>query len=1051
MTRSDALPPAPKPRNAHAKAIGLLGLITVLVCLPWLTGCSATNLAASPANSTSAPLHTLPNSRVNGRTLSLSANLSPAVAGEAYSATISVSGGTAPYTFSLAWGSLPADLSLSGTGTISGTPTTTGAYNFGIHATDSLGEQGSNSFQLTVSNAGVSVVSVTPAITTIASSGTVQFTATVSNASNTAVTWSASAGTISSTGLYTAPTVSTNTTVTITATSVANSSVKGTATVEVTAPVTPVVTITPATSTIASAGTVQFTATVSNESNTSVTWSASAGTISSTGLYTAPTVSANTNVTVTATSVANSSVKGTATFQVTAPLTPVVTVTPSTSTIASSGTVQFTATVSNESNTSVTWSASAGSISSTGLYTAPAVSTNTSVTVTATSVANSSAKGTATVEVTAPLTPIVTVTTSTPTIASGGTAQFSASVSNSSNTAVTWSASAGTISSTGLFTAPAVFTNTTVTVTATSVANASVKGSTTIQVTAAPTPVVTVTPATATVASSGSVQFTASVTNTTNTAVTWSATLGTISSSGLYQAPAVTANTTATITAASVADTNAKGTATLTITAPQKPPLTITTTSLAGATAGTAYSATLQATGGTTPYTWTIASGILPAGLTLQGDSVSGTTSLTGQFSFTVEVTDSSSPAQTATQPLTLTVSAATTGPTIVQSFFGADFNGHQVWPGTDGMGNTATLAGLRLWDNGVKWSEIETTNGTYDWNTLDEWFSLAQSANLDVLYTFGATPQWAAAATPPAGCNSPGPYSCAPPTDVNPDGTGTDAMWQAFVTALVTHAAGRINYYELWNEPDCPCFWAGTTQQLVRMSQDAATIIRSLDPNAKILSPSAHGPTMATWFDGYIADGGAAYFDIVNVHMRGTSTTNISPEAFLTVYGQVETELEKRNLTSLPLWDDEHGILTTDGLTDPDELAGYVARSAVLRAGVGLQRQYIYTWDMTAPYGLQGNESGTAWDQVAGWLIGHSISPCTSVGTVYTCQLDYGQVVWDTSQSCSNGVCTYSNYKYPANYNAYRDESSPSMYSLSGTTVQIGYKPILLTNQPTQ
>ena len=41
----------------------------------------------------------------------------------------------------------------------------------------------------------------------------------------------------------------------------------------------------------------------------------------------------------------------------------------------------------------------------------------------------------------------------------------------------------------------------------------------------------------------------------------------------------------------------------------------ITTTSLPGGTTGTAYSATLQASGGTTPYSWTVSSGTLPAGL----------------------------------------------------------------------------------------------------------------------------------------------------------------------------------------------------------------------------------------------------------------------------------------------------------------------------------------------------------------------------------------------------------------------------------------------------
>ena len=577
------------------------------------------------------------------------------------------------------------------------------------------------------------------------------------------------------------------------------------------------------------------------------------------------------------------------------------------------------------------------------------------------------------------------------------------------------------------------------------------KGSNSFQitVTGAETVSVSVTPVTTTIASQKTVQFTATVTGTSNVAVTWSATVGTISSSGLYTSPKVTSNENATVTATSAADTSKSGTASLTITPPNTvPSLAISTSSLPGATAGTAYSDTVQATGGTAPYTWSISSGALPTSFSLAANGViSGNTSQTGNFNITIEVKDSSSPQQSATKAFTLTVSPANNAPLIATSFFGADFNSAADWPPSDGLGAAATLGGIRLWDDGVKWGDINTADGTYDFTGLDTFLDNAQSKGMDVLYTFGDTPQFAAITTPPGTCLQAGPYSCAPPMDVNSDGTGTDAYFQAFVTALVTHAAGRISYYELWNEPDCTCFWAGTTAQLVRMNKDAAAIIRSLDAGAKILSPSAHGPTMATWFDGYVAAGGAAYFDIVNVHMRGQDSSNSSPEAFLTVWGQVQTEVEARNLTSLPVWDDEHGILSGQ-LTDADELAGYVARSAILRAAVGVQRQYIYMWDSVAPYELQGNESGTAWDQVAGWLIGHSISPCVANGTVYTCELDDGQIVWDAAQSCSNGTCTTSSYTYPSKYDYYRLTTSNTRQTLTGSTVQIGYKPIFLTNQ---
>ncbi|MFH0864816.1 MAG: putative Ig domain-containing protein [Bacteroidota bacterium] len=76
-------------------------------------------------------------------------------------------------------------------------------------------------------------------------------------------------------------------------------------------------------------------------------------------------------------------------------------------------------------------------------------------------------------------------------------------------------------------------------------------------------------------------------------------------------------------------------------------PLTITTASpLNSGTAGIAYSASLSATGGTGPYTWTITAGSLPAGLTLSGSAgtISGVASSSGAYTFTIKAQDSTAP-----------------------------------------------------------------------------------------------------------------------------------------------------------------------------------------------------------------------------------------------------------------------------------------------------------------------------------------------------------------------------------------------------------------------
>ena len=102
-------------------------------------------------------------------------------------------------------------------------------------------------------------------------------------------------------------------------------------------------------------------------------------------------------------------------------------------------------------------------------------------------------------------------------------------------------------------------------------------------------------------------------------------------------------------------------------TTPPPPPPTpaIATTSLPGATQNVAYNATLSATGGTAPYTWSIASGTLPAGLALAPSTgaISGTPTGTGTSTFTVRVTDANSMA--ATKSLSVTVTATPAAPSI--------------------------------------------------------------------------------------------------------------------------------------------------------------------------------------------------------------------------------------------------------------------------------------------------------------------------------------------------------------------------------------------------
>jgi len=79
---------------------------------------------------------------------------------------------------------------------------------------------------------------------------------------------------------------------------------------------------------------------------------------------------------------------------------------------------------------------------------------------------------------------------------------------------------------------------------------------------------------------------------------------------------------------------------------------------LPSGTIGVAYSQTLTAAGGTSPYTWSVTSGTLPAGLALSAAGlITGTPTTAGTSTFLITVSDANS--LTATQSFSLTVGSA--------------------------------------------------------------------------------------------------------------------------------------------------------------------------------------------------------------------------------------------------------------------------------------------------------------------------------------------------------------------------------------------------------
>lgn len=81
--------------------------------------------------------------------------------GATYSQQLTATGGDGSYTFSVTLGALPAGLAINGAGLLSGTPTETGTFNFDVGVVDGQGNTGSQSYTLVI-EAASGIIAINP-------------------------------------------------------------------------------------------------------------------------------------------------------------------------------------------------------------------------------------------------------------------------------------------------------------------------------------------------------------------------------------------------------------------------------------------------------------------------------------------------------------------------------------------------------------------------------------------------------------------------------------------------------------------------------------------------------------------------------------------------------------------------------------------------------------------------------------------------------------------------------------------------------------------------
>lgn len=267
----------------------------------------------------------------------------------------------------------------------------------------------------------------------------------------------------------------------------------------------------------------------------------------------------------------------------------------------------------------------------------------------------------------------------------------------------------------------------------------------------------------------------------------------------------------------------------------------------------------------------------------------------------------------------TTTVDSGPGCPPVSDDDVGLSLGGH--WPFLDPAEQEADLdaavdLGARWIRIDLNWSNIERQQGTYDFRRWDAIVQAADDRCLRILGILLNTPVWARA----PGCDD---RACIP--------TDLDAFGR-FVAATVERYQGRIDHWEVWNEPNLFIFYRPRPDpaHFARLLARAVDAIRATSPDAFIvaggLSPvlsNGNGRRIGPvdFVHAVLASEagrrGMAEVDAIGYHpytFPVAPTVSTGRSGWVDLLPEVKAALEAAGLGDKPIWLTEMGSATGIG-----------------------------------------------------------------------------------------------------------------------------------------
>ena len=193
--------------------------------------------------------------------------------------------------------------------------------------------------------------------------------------------------------------------------------------------------------------------------------------------------------------------------------------------------------------------------------------------------------------------------------------------------------------------------------------------------------------------------------------------------------------------------------------------------------------------------------------------------------------------------------------------------------------------------------------------------------------------------------------WNVCPPINLDLPWNDPNNYWGQFVYQTALRYRGRVDVWEVWNEPDLTLFWQGTAAQYAQLLKVAYLAIKAANPEATVLFGG-----LAYWYDPNFykqvldviaADPESAahngYFDVMSLHLYSNVETpyDISREVMAEVASRVGPHPLWLTETGVPVWDD--GGTTTLYSATMEEAASYVIEAYADARAAGVEKFFVF------------------------------------------------------------------------------------------------------------